>query len=353
MRARLLSLTLILLSRPVFATTLDDVHAPPAGQFVTDLTGSLRPTTLAQLNALAAEVKASGRGQLGVAVVDSTSGMRPRAFATSVFNRWGVGDRHRNDGLLILAALQDRKVEVVRGDGLHLDTDSVVAVMLPFFRQQDADGALLAGAARAVALFSAGATPEAPRVARPDLAAGLTAHRLPSNPIPWMLSMVGLVGGGGLLARRWLRRRPRRCAQCGGMRMLLDDLAEDPHLSEGQQAEERVGSVDYDVWWCEGCQDTEIRRHKALLSSRHTCEKCGFVTAKDFTRTLEVATAFSEGRVEVRRRCQHCGHVQVFYRRIPRVSTPRSSSSSFGSSGRASSSFGGGRSSGGGSSGSW
>src|SRR6185436_17897486 len=68
--------------------------------------------------------------------------------------------------------------------------------------------------------------------------------------------LVGLLGaipagiGSIFGVRRWRRHRSRRCPECGTRMERLDESADDALLQEGQQAEERIGSVDYDVWKC-------------------------------------------------------------------------------------------------------
>ena len=36
---------------------------------------------------------------------------------------------------------------------------------------------------------------------------------------------------------------------------LLDEVSDDAHLSDAEQKEEHLGSVDYDVWACQSCGD--------------------------------------------------------------------------------------------------
>src|SRR5690606_2195427 len=71
------------------------------------------------------------------------------------------------------------------------------------------------------------------------------------------LAALGL-GGAGVVA---LRRRRRRCAACKVQMLALDELADDAHLSAGQQAEERLGAVDYEVLICPGCQASKTIVH--------------------------------------------------------------------------------------------
>src|SRR5262249_5063842 len=39
------------------------------------------------------------------------------SFATGLFNTWGIGNGQRNDGILILVAVKDRKVRIEAGSG--------------------------------------------------------------------------------------------------------------------------------------------------------------------------------------------------------------------------------------------
>lgn len=195
--------------------------------------------------------------------------------------------------------------------------------------------------------------------------------KLPSRPIADVMSdgvrRLGAFLWGGLAAlvvgllvwlRRWNRNRTRVCETCSQPRERLSDELEDAHLSSGQQKEESLGSVDYDVWRCGRCNDTLVLRYGAFFSSYGTCSSCNFKTAQSSSTTLRHATEYSGGLVEVTERCSNCSHVRTCQRTTARItrSSSSSSSSSWSSSSRSSSSsssYGGGRSSGGGSSGSW
>ena len=163
------------------------------------------------------------------------------------------------------------------------------------------------------------------------------------NPVvPAGLGLGGLAAGGTVL-RRYLRNRPRRCQACGTMMARLDESADDAHLTGAEKVEERVGSVDYDIWSC-GCGQTMKLRYGAWFSGYGTCGQCRAKTLKVTTTTLVSATTSSEGRARVDETCANCTFSRTYERSIPRIQ--RSSSSSSSSSSR-------GSSSGRGSSGSW
>ena len=63
-------------------------------------------------------------------------------FSTALFNRWGVGNRATNDGILLLVALGDRKARIELGDGHPPARDAAAAeimagTIVPRFRSGD------------------------------------------------------------------------------------------------------------------------------------------------------------------------------------------------------------------------
>jgi uncharacterized protein len=144
---------------------------------------------------------------------------------------------------------------------------------------------------------------------------------------------------GGLGARRLLRRRPRRCEHCKQSRQLLNEAEEDDHLDSGQQREEAVGSVDYDVWWCASCEDALVLPYRAFSSSYSDCPSCDYKTKHESSRTITEATYTHGGEIEVTISCEHCSYRESFMRYTPQLTEPESSSSSSSSSSDSSSSW--------------
>ncbi len=369
MRASLLCAVLLLaVSGPALAESVDSIPRPPTGSWAVDTTGTLTPETLAEVDSLGAEVDRKGDGQLAVVLVGSVSGRDPRTFATELFNQWGIGHAGRNDGALLFIAVNDRAAEIVLGDGVDGPEDLRVsdAVMqgriVPAFKRGDPNAAVIAGARGLRTLLANarhGATSDAsesfdsapvaqPSSSGPGLRERFDVTRLPMWLLGSGLGALGLVGAG---VRRWLRNRPRVCEGCQQPRVRLNEVADNAHLDAGQRREEALGSVDYDVWWCEGCEDAQVERYGAWLTGYQRCRSCDYKTARSRSRTLIAATYDHGGEVEVTVSCEHCGHTHQFTRYTPRRTRSTTSSSS-GSSGGGGG-FGGGSSSGGGSSGRW
>ncbi len=550
------------------ATSPGAIADPRPASQVVDLTGTLGPAQIAAINGDAQRGRAGG--ELMVVVVRSTDGMNPRQWTTDVFNRWGLDEKARNRGVLLMAAIGDRKAEIVIGDGFPGEvtrtTDAIMAdVVVARFKAGDPQGALVqgaraivdrvlvpggapatastepwrgpvldvapdvettapppppaevVGAARAPVVLSVpdprasrgvvdgarvfskrelaelrdalAALPKldaavvtatetggldaatfarglflrlqseagaeraallvviAPRAAkqgppappavelvlsaafppmvaegkdaqvsaawlaavaqdpkargaatlqavrslagldeeltqwqaqwqaqqakraedarrarmaeaqqRAEQAAATAAIEEDHRREPPLLERLGLWGMGAvglgfcgflLGVRELVRRWPRKCAKCRVPMERLGEELDDQHLSEGEKAEERVGSVDYDVWSCPECGELRKLRWGALITSYSRCTSCSFRTLSSTSRTLQAATQYSTGLAEVTESCAHCGFHRVYTRTIPRRPKPSSSGSS--SSGRSSR----GSSSGRGSSGSW
>jgi uncharacterized protein len=147
--------------------------------------------------------------------------------------------------------------------------------------------------------------------------------------------------------RRWRRYRRRTCPQCGTKMIRLAETDDDALLDAGQQAEERLASVDYDVWKCPSCSHHFTLRYPKWLTSYDKCPQCHNRTKSSTETTIVAATTSSSGTARVTEQCAFCAYHVAYEKMLPRIE--RSSSSS-GSSSSGSSSFGGGRSGGGGAS---
>lgn len=163
----LLWIALSLTADVVGAVTVGQIPNPRPGSWAVDLTGTLPAGTLAELNRLGDDVKARTGAELVVVVVGSTDGIKPRDFALRLSNSWGIGERDKDNGLLVFAALNDRKVEILLGDGVDSNANIreskaiVQGVMLPQFRRGDPAGAVLQGAqACARRILDAGPRPD-------------------------------------------------------------------------------------------------------------------------------------------------------------------------------------------------
>jgi uncharacterized protein len=95
------------------------------------------------------------------------------AFATGLFNEWGVGSKEDNDGVLLLVAIKDRKVRIEVGSGFGHTRDIAMkeiidTKILPEFRARRISAGIKAGVdAVCETLRREGLPPEKPTEAFP------------------------------------------------------------------------------------------------------------------------------------------------------------------------------------------
>lgn len=146
------------------------------------------------------------------------------------------------------------------------------------------------------------------------------------------------------------RFRPRSCPECRNRMVSLERGEEKKNfLSEGEQKEEELGSVEYDLWRCRLCSHVEIIPNKSIFTRYKECQKCRRITVQEEKTVLRAATTYSTGLARVDSLCLACGNEFTRERVIPE----KSSSSDSDSSSSSSSSSSGGSSGGGGASGDW
>ena len=140
---------------------------------VNDFANLLSPPEVAELRELFGRLKEQ-QGIEAVVVTIQAMGDYPvgaqtiESFATGLFNTWGVGDRMKNNGVMILVAVKDRKVRIELGSGYDQSLEQTMADVIqtriiPCFKQNDYPGGILNGAkAVAEALGLPTPTPQTP-----------------------------------------------------------------------------------------------------------------------------------------------------------------------------------------------
>ena len=328
------------------------------GTWVTDMPGALRADTKARLNEAINQIERTHGIEMAVVVVRSLDGLTVEDAAEKLFKLWGIGKKGADNGLLFLWSTGDRKVRVEVGYGLEgILPDGKVGKILddyviPRFKAGQFDEGVTAGVTAILA--AARSEPVTlPAAGRSYDIQGWLAGWL--SWTPWWLRLLGAVPVGLFVMnrfRRWRRYRPRHCPQCRARMELIPDAVDDALLDQGQVAEERIGSVDYDVWKCPSCAHQFTLRYAKWLSKYDKCPQCSNRTRWSTETVIEAATRQGDGLAKVVEQCAFCTFTTEYTKVLPRI-TESSSSSSSGSSSSSSSggsSFGGGSSGGGGAS---
>jgi len=124
-----LALLLMLAGAPAFyAERVQDLPKPT--NYVSDFAGVLSPQTLQGLNALCAQVDRKASAQIAVVIVKTLDGEPIENFTTALEDKWKVGKKGTDRGVIIVFATQDRKYRVETGYGLEgILPDSKVGVI--------------------------------------------------------------------------------------------------------------------------------------------------------------------------------------------------------------------------------
>ena len=150
LRANFIALGMLLLMATGMAQAAL-VAIPDLKNRVTDLTQTFSPDQQAQLEQKLAVFEQKKGSQIVVLMVPSTEPEDIAQFAIRVAEKWQIGRKKIDDGLLLIVAKQDRKLRIEVGYGLEgampdLTAKRVISeIISPQFKQGDYFGGLNAG----------------------------------------------------------------------------------------------------------------------------------------------------------------------------------------------------------------
>lgn len=149
-------LALLLCLLPLLALAAAPI--PALNDPVVDTADALSASTRATLREQALQLQARKGAQLQVLVVPSVGEEGIEAYAQRVFDQWQLGRAGVDDGVLLLVAVQDRRVRIQTGYGLEGTIPDAYAAriidkaIVPRLREGDLDQGVLDGTAVLVAL---------------------------------------------------------------------------------------------------------------------------------------------------------------------------------------------------------
>lgn len=391
-----------------------NVHLADSTRFVTNPDGVLSPRAEAQLNDMLRTLMRETSAEVLCVAVDNIDESRDiDTYATELFRTWGIGKKDKNNGLLLLIAKDQHRFVFRTGNGLEgLLPDGLLGSitrrqMIPRFKENDYDGGTIAALSDVCGILS---SPEARQEVMSKYennareGHGGSMFRLymylcaflAIGCLGWVIitgwrssglkrfdryqeadklytpllfaSFIGL--GLPLVAfvivalwRHRLRRGTHLCPDCHTKMNLVDEEHDNDYLQHSQDIEERIGAVDYDVWLCPKCGETEIIPYVQKSSAFTECPVCKartFHVVSD--RTVKQPTTHSTGLRVVTYRCVNCGFEDTDNHTLPKVTAAPpiiilpgggGGRGGFGGGGFGGGSLGGGTTSGGGVSGGW
>ncbi len=404
--------------------------------FVSNPDGILQASTVAEINVQIDSLRSQNGTEIAVVAVNSIGFDDIDDFANRLYNHWKIGQERQDNGVLILMALESRRIAIRTGYGAEGVLPDAIAkriineTIIPEFRNGNYDAGMLAGVNRVVTTVKGEPfviETEEPinwREILPYAAAAYVAFMLltwfwvnssvkkvyQNKALSTNLARYKAIGDQNkatyaiaaftlpiiaffliillsrfayvlllfpapiaalpayLYGRRQMnkaRRAPIPCNVCSNKMHMLSEKKEDTRLKVAQQFEEKLDSVDYDVFVCDNCKNEAI----FSLDKLNTYTRCPRCNTKAYIlhskRTVMMPTYFNSGTQRATYKCKFCGFEDHHDTKIPRLRKTAaftggavgggvfSGRGGFGGGFGGGGSFGGGMSGGGGASGGW
>jgi uncharacterized protein len=193
-----------LLSSSGFA--LDTSKLQPRG-YVSDFAGALDARSEQALVAYCGNVEQATGAQMAVVLVKSLDGEPIEDVANRLYRQWGIGKKGKDEGIMLMLAVDDHKQRAEVGYGLEpIITDGYAGGVLrgirPILRQGNYGGALLAAAEQFGSRIAESKGVTIPNAPEPSRDTGPSAPSFPIGLIVFgifvlILIVRGLIGGGG------------------------------------------------------------------------------------------------------------------------------------------------------------
>ena len=377
--------------------TVPNVHAADRTKFVADPDNALSAQTEARLNLMLSQMRKNLTVEPMVVVVnEATDELTPEDFATELFGEWGLGKADLDNGLLIYVDLSSHAVVIRPGYGLEGALPDITLgriireKFIPAAQTGDIDQAVLSTASTINSIISDPNLAEEYRSKEADAdesgvddddidafkfylsVMALAAVVMLILLIYKMVSLRGksdydkyralaplkapylVLGVGGLgiplvatipliiALNRW-RNKPHICPNCSTKMNKVDEVHDNDYLNPAQDLEERIGSVDYDVWLCPQCGETDILAYTLPSSTYSECDNCHYRTLRPTGyRIVKQPTSLHKGLAVKEYECLNCHH-----HRQDKIELPKEHSASIAGAATAASILGRGGSSGG------
>lgn len=202
---------------------LAEPYPEPSDPYVNDFADLITPGIEAETRSALATLYSETGIEMTVVTLKTRDDFDPSAsvevFAQGLFNAWGIGDRERNDGILLLVVAADREARIelgaAYGQGYDVIAQDIVSsAMVPEFRDGKFGTGIEHGALAVIDRIALRLAGNLPATARPSDAPQGVFERLDG----WFFGLVFVaISVYGLFGRRIGDRltRLRRCPGCG------------------------------------------------------------------------------------------------------------------------------------------
>jgi len=166
---------------------------------VVDNAEILKQTTRERIAALAKAHEEKTTDQIAVLTIATLGGESVEEYATRVFDAWKLGQKGKDNGVLVVVAPQDRKMRIEVGYGLEGALTDVAAsriirnVITPAFKDGDFDRGIEGGVAAIIAQLEGQPATAGTTASFVDAAAnssGKSAFKIEGPDIPWYMRIL-------------------------------------------------------------------------------------------------------------------------------------------------------------------
>jgi uncharacterized protein len=140
----LIFLAVVAWAAPAFAEPVSSLKPTDC---VNDFAGVLTPASTTQLKEMCRQILAKAQASVVVVTIKSTDGEDIFNYGVDLYQKWGIGQKGKDRGVLILLAVQDRRYYIHVGYGLEaILPDGKVGGFgreaVPYLKNGDYDGAV-------------------------------------------------------------------------------------------------------------------------------------------------------------------------------------------------------------------
>lgn len=133
---------------------------PKPNGWVADYAGVINDSDKAQINAYLTELEQKTSAEVAVVTIESMGNDTVERVAVDLFAKWGIGKKGKDNGILFLTVLDEKKTRIEVGYGLEGilpdgKTGQILdSYVLPYYKQGDFSKGILSGSAVIAAVIA-------------------------------------------------------------------------------------------------------------------------------------------------------------------------------------------------------
>ena len=355
-------------SKPILPDDLVNTKSKYSDSYVANPDNILSHHAVLRIDSILYILEQETSSEVLVIAIKDIGHYSAHAYALEVFEKWGIGKEGKDNGAILILALDNRETFILTGyalEGALTDakaTRVVNNIINPYFGKGDFDRGMIEGVAaisdiirkesdehgfyegfaqnRKLSSFMTvyliltvlliiyasykmlKSINSIPRIEKTE-----RITRFKSAMFPWLILGIFfpmLLLYIGLWYQFFFKPRARRsrikCDRCSNKMKKLSDKDGKQYLQPYQSLEKRLRSKDYDVWLCNNCGNTRVYGFDYRFTPYSTCEVCKAKTKSMVKeRVVKNPTLLNEGLGQKEYLCRNCGNRTNKQYRIPKA----------------------------------